>query len=127
MSEKKFDPKKLYKLNNPDRVKDIPPEFIWNELHLEKPEVLVDIGAGTGFFSVHFLNLSKNGKNYSCDISDIMIEWMKENICPRYPGIIPLKMQESVVPLEDEIADLVYMINLHHELEEPEKILRECL
>jgi len=54
-----------------------------------------------------------------------MIQWMKNNICPRYPSIVPLKMEESAVPLEDGIADLVYMINLHHELDKPEAILEE--
>ena len=34
-------------------------------------------------------------------------------------------MEESSVPLPDNMADLVYMINLHHELEEPLRILEE--
>jgi len=125
MSEKKFDPKKLHKLNNPDRLKDIPPEYIWKKINIPDPDVLVDIGAGTGFFSVHFLDYAKNGKIFACDTSDIMIQWMKNNICPGHPGIIPLKMEENAVPLEDGIADLVYMINLHHELDNPETLLEE--
>jgi SAM-dependent methyltransferase len=40
--------------------------------------------------------------------------------------VIPLEMEESSVPLSDCIADLVYMVNLHHELEEPEKVVREA-
>jgi ubiquinone/menaquinone biosynthesis C-methylase UbiE len=125
MNEKKFDPKKLDKLNNPQRLLDIPIEFIWNKIHLLDPVVLVDIGAGTGFFSVPFLKYVKNGKIFACDTSDIMIQWMKNNICPQYPNIVPLEMEESAVPLEDGIADLVYMINLHHELDKPQTILEE--
>ena len=125
MNEKKFDPKKLDKLNNPQRLLDIPIEYIWNKIHLTDPVVLVDIGAGTGFFSVPFLKYVKNGKIFACDTSDIMIQWMKNNICPQYPDIVPLKMEESAVPLEDGIADLVYMINLHHELDQPQTILEE--
>ncbi|HEC97397.1 MAG TPA: class I SAM-dependent methyltransferase [Nitrospirae bacterium] len=125
MNEKKFDPKKLHKLNDPGRLSDIPPEYIWDKIDIVKPDVLVDIGAGTGFFSVHFLNYAKNGKIFACDTSDIMIQWMKNNICPKYPNIVPLKMKENAVPLEDGIADLVYMINLHHELDKPETILEE--
>jgi ubiquinone/menaquinone biosynthesis C-methylase UbiE len=125
MNEKKFDPKKLHKLNDPGRLLDLPPEYIWNKIDIVKPDVLVDIGAGTGFFSVHFLNYAKNGEIFACDTSDIMIQWMKNNICPKYPNIVPLKMKENAVPLEDGIADLVYMINLHHELDKPETILEE--
>ncbi len=125
MSEKKFDPKKLKKLNDPNRLLDISPEFIWSKLNIIKPEVLVDIGAGTGFFALHFLDFMDKGKIFACDISDIMIQWMRENICKENPGIIPMKTEENKLPLEDGIADLVYMINLHHELEKPEKILQE--
>lgn len=125
MSEKKFDPHKLHVLNDPNRLKDIPPDYIWNKLSLDKPEVLVDIGAGTGFFSVHFLQYAKGAKIYACDTSEVMLEWMQENICPQYPDILPTKMQEKEVPLEDGIADLVYMLNLHHELDDPRAVLRE--
>ena len=125
MNDNNPDSQKINKLNNPGRLLDIPPEYIWNKLTIVKPDVLVDIGAGTGFFSVHFLNYTKNGKIFACDISDIMIQWMKNNICPKYSNIVPLKIEENVVPLEDGIADLVYMMNLHHELDNPEAILEE--
>jgi ubiquinone/menaquinone biosynthesis C-methylase UbiE len=55
-----------------------------------------------------------------------MLEWMQENICPQYPDILPTKMQEKEVPLEEGIADLVYMLNLHHELDDPQAVLREA-
>jgi len=125
MEEKKFNTKKLHKLNNPDRLADQPPEYIWNKLKLKNPNILIDIGAGTGFFSIPFVGYTKNGKVFACDISDIMIEWMKNNVCQKYPNIIPLKMEGCAVPLEDSLADLVYMINLHHELDEPVEMLKE--
>ena len=125
MDEKKFDSQKIIKLNDPNRLLDIPPEYIWNKLNLIKSDILVDIGAGTGFFSIPFVSFTKNGKVFACDISDIMIEWMENNICPKYPNIVPLKMEEHAIPLEDDLADLVYMINVHHELDAPEEILKE--
>jgi len=126
MTDKKFDPKKLKKLNNPDRLKDTPPDLIWNNLKLTNPKVLVDIGAGTGFFSIPFVNLTKDGKVYACDISDTMIDWMKENICKEHKNVIPVKMEETRVDLPSGTADFVFMINLHHELDEPLKIMQEC-
>ncbi len=126
MESKKFDPKKLEKLNDPQRLTYMNPDVVWNALNLMNPQVLVDIGAGTGFFSVLFSDRIRDGKVYSCDISDVMIEWMKENLPQKYGDkIIPLKIEESAVPLPDAMADLVYMINLHHELEEPERIISE--
>jgi len=127
MDEKKFDSKKLNKLNNPARLLDIMPEFIWNTLDIQNKEglVLVDIGAGTGFFSIPFLKYTGNGKVFACDISDTMIQWMEQHLSSEYPRIFPLKMDEAVVPLEDGVADIAYMINLHHELEAPVEILKE--
>ena len=52
MDKKKFDPKKLEKLNNLKRLKDIPPDYVLGKLNMEKANILVEIGAGTVFFSI---------------------------------------------------------------------------
>ena len=126
MEERKFDPKKLQRLNNPERLKDIPPDYIWNKLNIEETNVLVDIGSGTAFFSVAFLQYAKSSKIYACDVSEIMFNWVQHNIVPKFPNIIPVKTEEHSIPLDDEIADLVFMINLHHEMESPTLILEEA-
>lgn len=126
MIEKKFDPQKLQKLNNPQRLKDISPDFIWNKLNPKKTDVLVEIGAGTAFFSIAFLKQAKAAKIYACDLSEVMIDWMKENVITKYPNIAPVKTEEVLIPLEDEIADIVFTINLHHELDNPIQTLKEA-
>jgi ubiquinone/menaquinone biosynthesis C-methylase UbiE len=126
VEEKKFDPAKLHKLNDPKRLEYLNPELIWETLALFDPHVLIDIGAGTAFFATLFAGKMAGGRVYACDISDVMIAWMKENLLPGTgDAVIPVKMEEGSVPLPDGIADLVYMINLHHELEEPEKVISE--
>jgi SAM-dependent methyltransferase len=55
-----------------------------------------------------------------------MINWMQENILPKYGNIIPLKMEDNHVPLNNNIADFLFMINLYHELDSPGKMLNEC-
>jgi ubiquinone/menaquinone biosynthesis C-methylase UbiE len=126
MTERKFDPKKLQKLNNPQRLLDIPPDYVWRKLNIQNPGVLVEIGAGTGFFSIALLQKTKASTLYACDLSDIMIDWVKENVSPQYPQIVPLKAEEHTVPLDDGAADLVFMINVHHELEDPALTLGEA-
>jgi len=54
MNEKKFDPKKLQKLNNPQRLIDIPPDYVRRKLNIKEPDVLVEIGAGTSIFQYCF-------------------------------------------------------------------------
>ena len=127
MESKKFDPKNLDKLNNPERFQALNPEAIWRTANLSDPRVLVDIGAGTGFFAIPFSKKLKAGRVYACDISDQMLGWMKEHLPPESRDVvIPVKMEENAVPLPDGIADLVYMINLHHELEQPGSVIREA-
>jgi ubiquinone/menaquinone biosynthesis C-methylase UbiE len=131
MTEKKgrvFDPAKLQKLNNPDRLRDIPPEFIWEKLGISppKPATFVEIGAGTGFFSRQFLKYTHGGTIYACDISEVMVDWMEDNIRQEYPGIIPLLMEDSTIPLKDASADLIYTINVHHEFPHPERAMGEA-
>lgn len=125
MSDNKFNPEKLQKLNNPARLKDIPPDTIWNKLNLTNPKVLIDIGSGTGLFSIEFNRFMNDGKIYACDISKTMIDWMKNNVCADNPGIEPVLMTENTVPLKDSMADLVFMITLHHELLDPIALLTE--
>lgn len=126
MSAHKFDSKKLQKLNNPQRLHDIPPEFIWSKLSNQAPKTLVEIGAGTAFFCIAFLQRFKPERIYAGDLSAAMIGWMEENVKPTYPEILPVKTAEDRVPLADNCSDLVFMINLHHELEHPERSLKEA-
>ena len=123
----KFDTEKLEKLNNPERLNNIPPGFIWEKLGVYNPGTVVDLGAGTGFFSLRFARIPGVDKVYAMDIADVMVDYMKENIAPHHKNIEPLKMNESSLPLPDNTAGVLIMINLHHELHEPLKILEECV
>ena len=127
MESRKFDRKHIDRLNDPDRVKIQDPDLIWDRLALTDPQVLIDIGAGTGFFALPFSDKMAGGTVYACDISDDMLSWMAGNFPERYRGIVvPTKTEETRVPLPDGNADLVYMANLHHELEEPPAMMLEA-
>jgi SAM-dependent methyltransferase len=123
---KKFNPDKLEKLNNPDRLKNIPPGYIWKKLNISECKTIVDIGAGTGLFSKAFSKIMGNGLVYALDISSIMVDWMQNNITDN-KNIIPMIMSESTIPLKDELSDLVLMITLHHELNDPKDLLLEAI
>ncbi len=126
MEEKRFNPKNLDKLNNPKRLELLPPEFISKKINIDNPSVIIDLGAGTGLFSKAFSEIYKESKIYACDISKEMIEWMKINVVPEYKDIVPVEVNGDEVPLENGIADILVMINLHHELDDHIKILIEC-
>lgn len=126
MIEKKFDTSKLDRLNNPERLRLTPPDKIWEKLDLQEPRTAVDVGAGTGFFSIPFLEkMGSEAIIYALDISQIMVDWMTAHVVPVHQRIRPGLMGESSIPLEDNSVDLALLFYLYHELEDPRKMLRE--
>lgn len=123
MSGKVFNPAKLAKLNNPQRLKDIPIDRLWKWIGSESPvDTLVDVGAGTGFYCIPLLQYVKT--IHACDISPVMVDWMKSNLSA-YPSIHPHQMNDNALPLETLSAQVVTMMNLVHELDSPEKLFSE--
>ena len=122
----KFNAKQIEKLNDPVRLQWIPPEAVWKKLDVKDPAVVVDIGAGTGLFCIQFLQFIRNGKIHAFDIAEEMIQWMKDHEVGRYPEICPEIMRDGRVPMDDGRADVVFMMTLHHELENPEKMMAEA-
>ncbi len=126
MIEKRFDPKNIHKLNNPQRLKALPPDVIIEKSEINNPQVIIDVGAGSGFFSVPFVEKFPASKLYACDISEVMLAYIEKNVSSKYDNIVPVKMDDSSIPLDSGIADFLFMINLQHELDNPLKTLKEC-
>jgi len=118
----KFDMAKLEKLNDPARLESLPPGVFWHAL--DEPagaRVIVEIGAGTGLFAAEFAKRAPSAVIYAADTAPQMLDWMREHRPEVSEGrIVPVLATETSVPLEDGVADALYMINLHHELAEPD-------
>ncbi len=121
MAYEKFDMAKLERLNDPDRFDLLDPDLMWQALGEPQPAVIVDIGAGTGLFAGRFAEMTPGATVYAADTHPTMVEWMQQQRAPAYGGRLrPLLSSEDTVPLPDAVADLVVMLNLHHELVSPE-------
>jgi len=128
MPHEKFSVAHLDRLNDPARFDYLPPEVMWDALGNPSPETIVDVGAGTGLFACRFAELSPNATVYAVDIEPTMVRWMLEH---RHPSMCsrlqPLLGRENAIPLATGEADLVVMINLHHELVDARESYREAL
>jgi len=124
----KFNPARLARLNDPARTRYLDIDMIWKGFGVQRPRVVVDLGAGTGFFSVRFAPLlAEAGRIHACDMSDLMVDWMKTNLTPlEKKSVVPLKVAENSIDLPDGSVDLFYMINVYHELAEPARLLAEA-
>jgi SAM-dependent methyltransferase len=128
MAYEKFDIRKLERLNDPARFEQLDPAFMWAALGRPSPRTIVEIGAGTGMFAARFLSLAPGSVLHAVDLEPAMVEWMNANRPEAADGrLVPILGDETRVPLDDGIADLVFMVNLHHELADPAATYGEAL
>ncbi len=129
MAHLKFDMARLERLNDPGRFDSLPPEIFFSVLGgLDDARTIVEIGAGTGLFAAAFARRAPEAIVYAADTAVEMLDWMRVNRHEVAQGrISPVKAEETSVPLGDGIADVVYMINIHHELADPPASYAEAL
>ena len=128
MAHLKFNMDKLERLNDPGRFESLPPDTFWPALGpLPPAATIVEIGAGTGLFAAAFAERAPEATVYAADTAEAMLDWMRANRPEVTDGrVVPIKAEETYVPLADGVADAVYMINLHHELAHPEQSYAEA-
>jgi ubiquinone/menaquinone biosynthesis C-methylase UbiE len=124
----KFDIAKIARLDDVGRFDDLDPDVMWEALGSPSPESIVDLGAGTGLFARRFARLAPDAVVFAVDTEPTMLTWIAEHPDPAVDDRLrPVLSDETAVPLPDRSADLVIMINLHHELADPEATYREAL
>ena len=128
MAPHKFNPERLAMLDDPERLDALRPDEMWRALGSPAPDVIVEIGAGTGGLAARFAALAPDALIYAADIEPGMLQWMKDKRPEVSAGrIVPLLSEENHVPCDDAVADIVYMVTLHHELEDPRAMYTEAL
>ena len=124
MEDRKFNPEHRNKLNNPDRLEKLNPQKIWKFIDCKNPGSIIDIGAGTAFITAALGKLAPKAHIDAFDIEPLMVEEMKSSL-PEFSQITPHLMEENQLPFPDGHANLVWMINLLHELKKPYLLLKE--
>jgi ubiquinone/menaquinone biosynthesis C-methylase UbiE len=92
-------------------------------------EIILDVGAGTGRFSLAVAKQLRSGKVICLDLSEEMLQHLKrkaEKECLE-ERIQVLKGEASASGLENESADLVMSNSVFHELSDPEEVLGEMV
>jgi ubiquinone/menaquinone biosynthesis C-methylase UbiE len=120
----KFNPQNAEILDSPDRIQILDPESILDRVGLSNEMVLVDLGCGTGFFSIPASSRVK--KVFAFDVQQEMLDILRNKIKKeRINNIETILSDEAEIPLPDNSADVLLMINVFHELEDRESILLE--
>jgi SAM-dependent methyltransferase len=122
-----MDPARIERLRSPERLEYFDPDRIWDVLDPAPDCTLIDIGTGVGFVALPFARRYPAAKVYGCDILDGMIDLLREDAAARGLGNVEgIVMAPNAIDLPDDVADIVVMAQLHHELDAPEPLLAEC-
>lgn len=121
----KFDPKNAHKLENPDRLVELPPANIVELLDLTGAETVVDFGAGTGMYSLPIADALPDGLLIAVDEQPVLLDRIREKLAAHPPAgrVQVLQNVAGRVPLPDHTADRLFMVNvLHHISDDPEAL-----
>jgi ubiquinone/menaquinone biosynthesis C-methylase UbiE len=128
MNEKTFQAKDALKLDDPERLRWMPPQQAVALLGLAPGETIADIGAGTGYFALPFARaVLPAGKVWAVDLQPEMLELLKQKIewesgCAE---IVPLVGTAVATGLADGSCDAAFLGNVWHELDQRTVVLEE--
>ena len=118
----KFDPSHASKLENPERLVELPPAKLVQLLQLTGAETVIDFGAGTGVYSLPIAESLPHGTLFAVDEQQVLLDRLQQKLSERRPAgrVEPLLNLDNHVPLADGAGDRIFMINvLHHIYDEP--------
>ena len=122
-----MDPARIQRLNDPVRLEQVDPNQIWQALEPFSGHTIADIGTGTGYVALPFAAHFPDVTVYACDILPGMLALVREAAkVQSLNNITCVEMTEAYTTLPESSIDLVTMLQVHHELTDPEGLMAEC-
>jgi ubiquinone/menaquinone biosynthesis C-methylase UbiE len=124
----RFDPKHAGKLENPDRLLELPPAKLVELLRLSGAETVVDFGAGTGMYSLPLAAAVPRGRVYAVDEQDAILDRLRAKLeaQPSVTNVVPVASgDDGSAPLDDGVAAAMLIVNVLHHVEDDPRALPE--
>ena len=114
-------------LERADREETEQPERVLDALELHAGDVVADVGAGTGYFSLRIARrVLPGGRVLATDIQPGMLNLLKANlVTAQITNVEPILATEDDARLPEDAVDLVLMVDVYHELSRPFSTLRQ--
>jgi ubiquinone/menaquinone biosynthesis C-methylase UbiE len=113
-------------LDREERDIEEDPDAALDALDLAPGLVVADVGAGSGYMTVRMAQrVGAEGRVYATDIQPEMIELLEERLADeRIANVVPVLGLVDDPKLPDSAIDLELLVDVYHELSEPQKMLR---
>lgn len=120
----KFNIKNLEKLDNPERRRSMPPEETLLKFKIEDNGELLDVGCGTGYFTIPASKILKNNKVIGIDIIPEILDFAKEK-AEGINNIEFITSEEYTFPVQSNSIKYVLISNVIHEIEDKTRYFNE--
>jgi ubiquinone/menaquinone biosynthesis C-methylase UbiE len=123
----KFDPKHADRLENPERLVELPPSRLVELLGLTGAETVVDFGAGTGVYSLPLADALPRGRVLAVDEQPELLDRLRAKLAAHAPAgsVEPVLSVDGNVPLDDGVADRMLIVNVLHHIDDDPSALTE--
>jgi len=103
-------------LDAPNRRETQDPLRLWRRIGLRSGDTVVDVGAGSGFFSFPAaLVVGAAGHVYAVDISEELVELVRDRARQaKLSNVEPVLSTPRRIPIEDAVADVTLLANVLH-------------
>jgi ubiquinone/menaquinone biosynthesis C-methylase UbiE len=120
----KFDPAHWDRLENPQRLVELPPAVLVELLDLRGSETVVDFGAGTGLYDLPLAAALPGGTLLAVEELPELLDRLRAKLAAADPAVAarvqPILTAGGRVPLPDAAADRLVTINtVHHVHDDP--------
>ncbi|TKJ20161.1 MAG: SAM-dependent methyltransferase [Promethearchaeota archaeon Loki_b32] len=108
------------------RDKKYPPLYKIEKTKIKEGQIVLDYGCGPGSYSIAAAEVVGNsGKVYAADIHPLAIEEVEKRASERDLKNIETILTDCDTKLEDKTIDVVLLLDIYHDLSDPESILKE--
>lgn len=108
------------------RDKNYPPYNKIEKTKIKEGSIVLDYGCGPGSYSIAAAEVIGNtGKIYAADIHPLAIEEVKKRAREKELINIETILTDCDTKLEKSIIDVVLLLDIYHDLSDPESILKE--
>lgn len=113
-------------LDRSEREMEEHPDEALDAIGFKRGMVVADIGAGTGYMTLRMAKrVGPSGKVYAVDVQPEMLRRLRQNAeKANLSNIETVLGTESDPKLPENALDLILMVDVYHELSQPQRMLR---